>query len=843
MPYTLKTNQISVKDPVTGEYQGVDILTEQTEQGLIAELQAEGTTQVNRITQAAADVQAAVDQAEIDAAEIISDTQTAVNALEAQKNTIAQTVASMAELGTDTTLTTTGMAADAKTTGDQLSDLNRHLANGVESITNGKVPLITDEYPGYYSGTGSIIAQSSTSKEYYTNKIAVTPGEQITITLDIASSNTMWVTVAEFASDQTFKARLAVDTTTVGTTVTRQYTVRSDVYYISITYRTYGEHSIIATKPWDFYVSTNNSIYRLDNTVNIYGRELLQAAVYTYLRTVVSGQTVSASSACFEISIPANTRCSFTLYDDNGIVPNGAYRFYINNIFAGYTIPVNTEKILFATESINSLSVHFVAANAGTFYCVLKIFDSNEISNFEKTIGVAKRLHHNILLPSDLEEGAIQDGTGEDTPASSQRVRTKVYLPVNKGQHIKCSLDINVYEYQLSDKSYIRDNSAWTHDYTVQNDCYVRILFYNGNNAYTNSELIDKLQIESFTFNGCLTDTKLVEDIAENVIETTGFDTVFEQLNPYILPSTTVKTIAHRGDDIVAPQCTAPAYIAARKRGIEIMENDLWLSEDGEFVMWHDTTLNCLGNLVDINGYAMYTDGTDYYWVDGETVYTYDYEDGEYDESAVSLESLTRCVGSDYGVNSTYDVIGLNLNVLKRLDFGVYKGEQFAGTQILTFEEWVLLCKQLGAGCYIDKKLSYTNELITQAASIVKKYGMGGHTSWLGLSVSQIEHLRTIIPGARCGVLSHPNSTNIVSYASVNNGNFFFNGNAKDGMTEEAIQLGLNAGYDVEVWYVDYSTETEEQVLTVLRNAINCGVTGVTADHYRASDAYRYMLD
>lgn len=139
MPYTLKTSQISVKDPETGEYSGVDILAEQTEQGLIAELQAEGTTQVNRINQAAVDVQAAVDQAESDAATIISDTQTSINTLEAQKNTIAQTVASMAELGTDTTLSTPGMAADAGAVGDlsrQLSDAESAIkfSTGAEAI-------------------------------------------------------------------------------------------------------------------------------------------------------------------------------------------------------------------------------------------------------------------------------------------------------------------------------------------------------------------------------------------------------------------------------------------------------------------------------------------------------------------------------------------------------------------------------------------------------------------------------------------------------------------------------------------------------------------------------------
>jgi hypothetical protein len=258
--------------------------------------------------------------------------------------------------------------------------------------------------------------------------------------------------------------------------------------------------------------------------------------------------------------------------------------------------------------------------------------------------------------------------------------------------------------------------------------------------------------------------------------------------------------------------------------------------------MWHDTTLNRLGNLIDINGYAMYTDGTDYYWVDAEeNVYTYDFTNEEYVASNVQLSGLTRCVGANYGVNSTYADTGLNLNVLKRIDFGAYKGAQYAGTQILTFEEWVVLCKQLGAGIYVDKKLTYTDALITSAANIVKKYGMGKHSSWLGLSIAQITLLRSIIPEARCGILSHPDATKIVTYQDV--GNFFFNGDAKNGMTAEAIQLGLNAGYEVEVWYVDYLTATEEQVLTVLRNAISYGVTGITCDHYMANEAYKYLLE
>lgn len=150
MPYTLKTSQISVKDPETGEYSGVDILAEQTEQGLIAELQAEGTAQVNRINQAAVDVQAAVDQAESDAATIISDTQASIDTLEEQKNTIAQTVASMAELGTDTTLSTPGMAADAGAVGDlsrQLSDIEDVITDSTTGLDT-KAPVIINTASG-----------------------------------------------------------------------------------------------------------------------------------------------------------------------------------------------------------------------------------------------------------------------------------------------------------------------------------------------------------------------------------------------------------------------------------------------------------------------------------------------------------------------------------------------------------------------------------------------------------------------------------------------------------------------------------------------------------------------
>lgn len=307
--------------------------------------------------------------------------------------------------------------------------------------------------------------------------------------------------------------------------------------------------------------------------------------------------------------------------------------------------------------------------------------------------------------------------------------------------------------------------------------------------------------------------------------------------------SVTVKSIAHRGDDVDAPQCTAPSYIIARKLGFEIAENDVWYSEDGQYVMEHDTTLTRLGDMVDINGYLMYTDGSTYYWVHPSTNAVYTWNGTAYVASSVPLSSLTRCNGSNYGVNSTYANIGLNFDILRRIDFGVYKGAKYKGTQIMTFEEWVLLCKQLGMEIYIDRKWNYTNEQIAELAGIVKKYGMGDKASWLGMDGAKIIALRNIIPDSRCCLLQHPSQALIDAYTPYNVGRgFFFNGNGKT-MTEAEIQLGLTAGFDVEVWFVDYGTMTEEQVLNTIRTAVAYGVTGLTLDKYRVDDAFTYLLE
>ena len=182
---------------------------------------------------------------------------------------------------------------------------------------------------------------------------------------------------------------------------------------------------------------------------------------------------------------------------------------------------------------------------------------------------------------------------------------------------------------------------------------------------------------------------------------------------------------------------------------------------------------------------------------------------------------------------------------MKRIDFGVYKGEQFKGTQILTFEEWILLMKQIGMDAYIDRKLGMTPEIATELAGIVKKYGMLDHVSWVGIpDANLIEAIRVVDPNARICVLTHPTSELIAQYTQYNTGRgFFFNGNAASGMTEAAIQLGINAGFEVEAYYVDWETATQETIFNTIKTALSYGVSGMTLDHYRVEDAVQSIMD
>ena len=52
-----------------------------------------------------------------------------------------------------------------------------------------------------------------------------------------------------------------------------------------------------------------------------------------------------------------------------------------------------------------------------------------------------------------------------------------------------------------------------------------------------------------------------------------------------------LKVVAHRGDSAFFPENTLPAFISAAELGVDCIETDVHLTNDGVCVIWHDDTL------------------------------------------------------------------------------------------------------------------------------------------------------------------------------------------------------------------------------------------------------------
>ena len=149
-------------------------------------------------------------------------------------------------------------------------------------------------------------------------------------------------------------------------------------------------------------------------------------------------------------------------------------------------------------------------------------------------------------------------------------------------------------------------------------------------------------------------------------------------------------SIGHRGGEENYPENTEPAFIQAARDGLLYVETDIAYTSDGVPVLLHDRT---------INRTARNADGT-------------------------ALSSDVYIADITYAQALTYD-------------FGIYKGAQFAGTKIMTFEEFIILCKNLSLTPFIELKREsvfdpdiHTQARVDNLISIVKKYSMQHHVTW-----------------------------------------------------------------------------------------------------------------
>lgn len=182
MPLTLKTTELQYKDS-HNVYHGINAVAEKPTADVIADLDA-------AIEERQDTVDGILDAQETRGAQITSAAQSAVDGIEGQKNTMIASIASVAGMGTDTTLTQSGVAADAKVTGDKISEIKSALTSVQDFAYDlGNVEysglLHTGKYCRYseYNGVpaGGLLTVSTASNGVYTDLIPLGDAKEVSV--------------------------------------------------------------------------------------------------------------------------------------------------------------------------------------------------------------------------------------------------------------------------------------------------------------------------------------------------------------------------------------------------------------------------------------------------------------------------------------------------------------------------------------------------------------------------------------------------------------------------------------------------------------------------------------
>lgn len=229
-----------------------------------------------------------------------------------------------------------------------------------------------------------------------------------------------------------------------------------------------------------------------------------------------------------------------------------------------------------------------------------------------------------------------------------------------------------------------------------------------------------------------------------------------------------VKGIAHKGYSTVAPENTLPAYKLAKAMGFFYVETDVSFTSDGVAVCLHDATIDRT------------SDGTG------------------------NINSLTWEQVQSY-------------------DFGAWKSPDYAGTKIPSFEQFILLCKNIGLHPYIELKrtATYTEAQTQSLVDIVKSHGMKGKVTWISFSSAYLTYVKNYDSRARIGLITSGLTESNITTANnlkTSDNEVFIDTND---LSDSAVALCVNNNLPMEVWTVD----SADTILTM-----NPYITGVTSN-------------
>lgn len=174
---------------------------------------------------------------------------------------------------------------------------------------------------------------------------------------------------------------------------------------------------------------------------------------------------------------------------------------------------------------------------------------------------------------------------------------------------------------------------------------------------------------------------------------------LYDKLN-YNFDKTTIKSVNHRGYNTIAPENTLPAFKLSKVNGFNTIETDIRLTSDNVCVLLHDATINRTSN----------------------------------------------------GSGNVHD---MTYAQLLNYDFGSWKSQEYAGTKIPTFEQLLILCRNINLSAYIEIEpdAGFNQSIINSLVTMVERYGLEEKITFISFSKTMLGYVKTANPHLRLGLL------------------------------------------------------------------------------------------
>ena len=227
-----------------------------------------------------------------------------------------------------------------------------------------------------------------------------------------------------------------------------------------------------------------------------------------------------------------------------------------------------------------------------------------------------------------------------------------------------------------------------------------------------------------------------------------------------------VKSVNHRGH-YSAPENTLSAYKASKQNGYSYVECDVSFTSDGVPVLLHDPTV-------------------------------------------------------DRTSNGTGNIRDMTFEEVRALDFGSWKDSKYAGEQIPTLREFLMLCKRLNLHPYIEIKAFYNGSIQLIIDEVIRA-GLARNCTFVGFTLDKsiVEQLPYARIGLSVGAISQTHIDKMVEYKTDTNEVFIF---YQSQLAEQAIcESVLAAGLQLESW----NALSKEDVI----RDVEYGATGIINDN------------